>query len=354
MRLRQAFGEYENNAWGLHVTAGQAWSLVTTDKVGMNPLSENIPMVIDSSYLPGFNFTRAPEIRITKDFDDKKLWVGISAENPQAETNGACTSTSNPSNSPSLGANACANYNSSYQVSNSTPYTSDYAGSLSTDVAPDVVAKVSYDPGFGHYEIFGLTRFFHDTTGTSYHNNYTMGAGGGAAAVLPVVPKYVDVQANMMAGQGIGRYGAAQLPDFAISPDGSIKPIREYTAMFGVVGHPVTALDTYLYAGMEQEFREQAYGNLTTDSFGYGNANINNTGCNIGNSVTGTGCFAQTSSVWQVTPGFWYRAYDGNYGKAQVGVQDAWTRRNTFTTNNGINPHSIDNTVMVSFRYYPF
>jgi hypothetical protein len=286
-------------------------------------------MTIDASYVPGFNYTRNPQVRVVKDFDDKKLWVGVSAESPQANISGLGTT-----------------YTSATVTSAAN--TSSFQGNLSTDVAPDVVAKVAYDPGWGHYEAFGLARVFHDTVGTNVHNNYYLAGGGGAGAILPVVPKLIDVQANMMVGQGIGRYGAAQLPDFSIAPNGSLKPLSEYTALFGVVGHPTPTWDTYLYAGLEQEFRHDV--GRSTTAYGYGNFLLNNAGCN----TIGGSCSAQTSSVWQITPGVWHRVYDGNYGKMQVGLQDSWTRRNTFSGSNGIAPHGIENITMLSLRYYPF
>src|SRR6267142_638460 len=33
---------------------------------------------------------------------------------------------------------------------------------VTTDQAPDVIEKVAFDPGWGHYEIFGLQRWFTD------------------------------------------------------------------------------------------------------------------------------------------------------------------------------------------------
>ncbi|MDD3370472.1 MAG: hypothetical protein PHE27_01470 [Alphaproteobacteria bacterium] len=346
-RMRHAFAQYENDDWGLHVLAGQTWSLATMHKSGINAFAEDIPMVVDSAYLPGFNFTRNTQLRIVKDFG-KKFWIGLSAESPQAITSGICTSSSNPSNSPSTSASACDGFGSTIFV-NGTPYTGSFSGNVTSDVAPDVIVKMAYDPGWGHYEAFGAMRFFHDTVGTNVHNNYYIGGGGGLGAVLPVVPKYVDVRANVMYGKGMGRYSAAQLPDFSITPTGSLKPIEEYTAMLGVVAHPTPVLDTFLFAGLEQAFRNSVAGQ-TNNAYGYGNFDALNGGCNV---IGGT-CYAQTSSVWQITPGLWYRFYEGEYGKMRFGAQYSWTRRNAFSDRNGINPHSIENVAMFSLRYSPF
>jgi hypothetical protein len=50
---------------------------------------------------------------------------------------------------------------------------------ISFNKAPDMLAKIALDPGFGHYEIFGIARFFHEmvypgeTTNSNLYGNYT-------------------------------------------------------------------------------------------------------------------------------------------------------------------------------------
>ena len=45
----------------------------------------------------------------------------------------------------------------------------------STDIGPDIVAKVSADPGWGHFEIYGLGRAFRSRANFS---NHTILGGG--------------------------------------------------------------------------------------------------------------------------------------------------------------------------------
>jgi hypothetical protein len=63
------------------------------------------------------------------------------------------------------------------------------------------------------------------------------GDGVGGSVLLPFT-KYVDFQASAMYGSGIGRYGAAQLSDVVVAPDGSLSPIKAVHALTGVVVHP--------------------------------------------------------------------------------------------------------------------
>src|ERR1700731_2532481 len=55
-RIRQAFMTYDNDNYHFHVLAGQAWSLLTQNKVGITPLTENLPLMIDAQYAVGFNW----------------------------------------------------------------------------------------------------------------------------------------------------------------------------------------------------------------------------------------------------------------------------------------------------------
>jgi hypothetical protein len=53
-RLRQAYIGYDRSDLGLHVLAGQSWSLLTMFDKGIIPRREAPPITIDGQYLPGF------------------------------------------------------------------------------------------------------------------------------------------------------------------------------------------------------------------------------------------------------------------------------------------------------------
>jgi hypothetical protein len=101
----------------------------------------------------------------------------------------------------------------------------------SNDTIPGLVEKVVLDPGWGHYEVFGIQRWFTDrvfsaSIGT---NKTTFGWGVGASVLLPVIPQYLELQGIVMAGQGIGRYGPGALADVTIAPNRSLAPSRSLT-----------------------------------------------------------------------------------------------------------------------------
>lgn len=320
-RLRHAFATVDRTDWGFQFLGGQTWSLVSLAKSGMTTQQTLGVPTIDSAGPPGYVYTRNPQVRVTKAFMDKKLNLGLSLESPQVNFGG---------------------------ITVPTGYTAS-TSSLSSDFAPDVIAKIAHDSSWGHYEIFGLTRFFRDVQDSNGHNNYAMGIGGGVGAYVSLLPKQLELSANFMGGQGIGRYMSAQLPDLAFTPTGGIKPLTQLGAMVGLIGHPTPTWDTYLYAGAQKIMRENQGGGGTT--YGYGNFSATNSGCYALSSGT---CQAQTETVWQITPGFWKTVYKGDYGNMKVGGQYSLTRRDAFTGTDNLDPHAYENIVMMSFRYSPF
>ena len=348
-RLRLGYATIDWIEEGWHFLGGQSWSLVTTNKVGISPRTENPPLTIDGGFIPGFNYARSSQLRLVKDFADHTIWAALSLESPQANLLGLTV----PGTAYNSTASVTANNPGGGSLSPSVNY--------STDVVPDIITKLAFDPGWGHYELFGMTRFFHSTinnaANTQLSNHTVESLGGGFAALLPVVPKLLDVQLNVMGGSGVGRYSTAQLPDVAFSTSGALMPLTQYTALLGIIAHPNPHWDFYTYFGGEvvNRYNQSVTGNLpssttpTATAYGYGNSNLNNYGC----AVLGGACFAQTSSVWQITPGFWTTIYGGNAGTVKVGLQYAYTRRNAFSGLGGYAPHTDENAFLFSFRYYP-
>jgi len=342
-RLRQAYLTYDNDSFGGHVLLGQSWSLLTLNRIGITPRQENIPLTIDAQYVPGFNWKRQWQLRVDKDFLDHRVWLGASFEEPQ-------TNYYTGPNGLGVAAGTAAITNLGGSLLNGT-------NSYSNDIAPDLVVKAAFDPGWGHYELFGLGKLLHDRvsfTGDG-RNNTTVAGGVGGGAILPVVPKKLDFQLSGMAGYGIGTYGSGQLPDAIVSSTGSPKPLPEYTILAGLVAHPTPLLDIYSYVGTEQISRTSF--NLGTRSFGYGNPLYGDGGCN--SELSTLACVANTSGITQSTIGGWWRFLKGGYGTVQAGAQYSYTRRDIFpgagaTANTRVSTSTDDNMVLFSFRYLPF
>jgi hypothetical protein len=366
-RLRQAYLTYDNSDWGFHFLAGQAWSMATQNTVGITPRKENIPLTIDANYVVGFDYLRNWQIRMVKDFGPT-VSLGLSFENPASQVYAGSGAIANGGSLNGLIVN-WANAGSSFLGSGG------FANNFNTETAPDIIAKAAFDPGWGHYEVLGMARFFTDNVFTcdpllvspggvcpftttnigNARSHVTVGAGIGGSVLLPVIPTYLDLQGAVLYGKGIGRYGASQLSDVVVGSDGSLSPIPVLHAMVGAVGHPWAGLDIYAYAGIER-----ASGNVFNSAagpVGYGVTTLSNAGCGIvtGASFTGgtSNCAAVNKEVDELTVGFWQNLYKGDYGRVTTGLQYQYLRRKSFDGVPG--PVSTsDNVVMSSLRYYPF
>ena len=181
---------------------------------------------------------------------------------------------------------------------------------------------------------------------------------GGGGVILPIWGDKLQLQGNVLYGQGVGRYDAAQLNDATFAPNGSVDPLTGFSIMGGITSHnAIKDLDLYAYAGENHVF------NHFGDGTGFGNpSTFSNLGCDIlgsaacvGTSVNGSGNLSQgqIQDVWQVTGGFWHSIYDGNKGKVVWGLQDSFTVATTPEDSHGITGKTDMNVVMSSFRYYP-
>ena len=81
-RIRQAWFAYNDDYWHGHFSAGQMWSLITQNRVGILNGTENIPLTIDAQYVVGFNWARQPAIRYVQDVG-KIAWFGVSVESSE-------------------------------------------------------------------------------------------------------------------------------------------------------------------------------------------------------------------------------------------------------------------------------
>lgn len=363
-RIRQAFFEYDNDNYHFHMSAGQQWSLVTQEKVGMLPQNENTPLTIDAQYVAGFNWARQPSIRFVEDWN-KVAWFGFSVENPETAfvSNGAGVGMT-PNTAlvvpPGLGVNPGNTCSNSGLLDNQTM--------CGNNIAPDLVEKVALDPGWGHYEALALQRWFSDEVSTlatpnSWGQKVSFGWGFGGSVLLPVVPKWLDLQGSVLTGQGIGRYASSQLADVTIGSNGALSPLQATQFLVGAVAHVVEGNDIYAYYG-----QEQMSGNAWTVAGvngGYGNPGYAMSGCatQVLTSTTAAGlnastatCTANVQKTQEFTIGFWQDVYKGNLGRARVGLQYEYVTLTAFpgtgSAAGGLNPNN--NIVFLSLRYYPF
>jgi hypothetical protein len=336
-RSRQLWGQVEFNN-GFTISGGQTWILLTTNRKGLALRQEWVPNTIDLQYVVGYNWARQWSIRATKKFDDH-FWAAVAVENPET--------TVSVTNSPSDVFGFNTSVNAITPVSGFTPGNSPGANGISTDLAPDLIGKLVFEPGWGHYEIKALGRFFRNRN--LGRNNYTAGGGGGIAAILPLTKK-VDFIAEGLAGTGIGRYASGSGADVTLRPDATIVPIRTLHAMAAIEAHPGSRWDLYVYGGAEY-YSRTAYVNVAGLPVGYGSPLNNNTGCQLEAPAATQPCQAQNRTLWEIEPGYWYRFYKGPAGTVAMGMSYSYIQR-TAWVGTGLEPRGNENMVMTSFRYY--
>jgi len=392
LRQRQAWGQAAfDNGWSF--TGGQMWSLLTETKHGVDNRSEALPMTIDAQYHVGFSWARQYGVRLAKNFGNK-AWFAVSAENSQATltthgnvANYLVGSAGNGGGLYNGAVTAC-----SYSVGPPAATTCTNAANYAFNPSPDIVAKLAFEPGFGHYEVFGVYSRFRDrifpcedvsstaTTGcgtdptpgqanaSDAFNSSKNGGGIGANARWSFASKRLDFGLHFLGGSGIGRYGSSGLPDVSVKADGSLALVKNLEGLGTLEWHG-PKLDIYLNAGTEYAARTADYDAITGKYVGYGSPFFGNAGCYTetgpfsGGFLPGSlsGCTADTRALVEGTAGFWYRLYDGskakesrgNKGKMQFGIQYSYVTRNAWSGTGVPNePHGIDNMIFTSVRYY--
>jgi Skp family chaperone for outer membrane proteins len=355
MRQRVIWGQAEtNNHWAF--TGGQLWSLATEDKKGISNLSGDImtPQTIDPNYVTGFVWTRQYGFRVTKTF--KNVAFGIAAENPQVLYTASIAGNTPYAVLGSAGANG-GNYNAAISASGTTTYLQNYStetgtkntatlapveipvyntivantnvANISFNQAPDLIAKVAIDPGWGHYEVFGIGRFAHETvypnvttdrvkyggqadiegysggalgssvvaaasTTGGFSNSILLGGIGGSLRVPLIVDK-LTFGAKGLYGPGMGRYGDSTLADVTANSWGGLGPIHNLSGLLTVEANPTPRLAIYLNYGGDFAGRAD-YSTPTSTTLGSPTATFCPTGFTAAAQCTATPTAAQLAA----------------------------------------------------------
>jgi len=341
-RLKQLWTQIERPS-GLTITAGQMWSLLTTNRRGMTNLQELKPANEDANFVVGFTWTRERAVRVTQNFNNR-VWVGAALENPESTYSAAFV----PANV--MGLNTSPNAATGVNL---LPFLANYSNGQSTTLAPDLVGKIAYEPGWGHFEIKALGRFFRDriaaTATTSGRTNTTAGYGLGFAALMPFASQRLEVSLEGLAGQGIGRYGTAGFPDVTLDPiTGEMRPLRQARLMGGLVYHHGSRLDVFAYAGGEYT-RRHASLSPTGTAAGYGSPLVSYVGCT--NEVALNACRGDNRSMYESMMGYWYRLYRGDFGSIAYGNQVTYLHRNLWS-GIGTTPAGRNVVLYSTLRFY--
>jgi hypothetical protein len=377
LRQRQAFARARlDSGWAF--IGGQMWSLATETKKLLDNRTEATPLTVDHQYNVGFVFARQYGFRVTKDFGTK-FAVGFSVEGPQTTFGGR---------------GFPANFFINAQGAGGGLYNFVDTNGYTVNQTPDFIIKVAAEPGWGHYELFGIISTFRERnypcattaatavclgvigpSSTGAFNDTRTGGGIGVSARVPLTKK-IDAGIHFLGGDGIGRYSSAQLADATARPDGTLSLIRGGSALATLELHPKKSVDVYFNFGSEYAFRTAYIGATPTTGVGYGSPFFNNSGCNREavptanpapapnivpggtlNPANAGACAGDIRNIMEGTTGFWHRFYQGPKGRIQWGVQYSYLIKNTWSGDNGGTtfgqaPNAHANMVFTSFRYY--
>ncbi|MGC1859645.1 MAG: hypothetical protein WA733_00590 [Methylocystis sp.] len=365
LRWRELYMKLDRSDFGLHLAAGQMYTLISMNSRGTTPDTFITPPVIDDQYMPGYTWSRQVGIRLSKDLP-YNLQYAIAAEMPY---------TSFGNGTPAISVNGTVGPYPSVGLPGvylQTPVGGSLynnANTISFNDVPDLMTKLAWDPDlFGHavhVEGGGMLRKFDDRVFGGNHDVW--GGSGELGVIVSIIPKWLDFQVSAVSGRGNARYGSSDqsIPDVAFNWMGGLTPVHERQAMIGLTAHPTPATDVYVFAG--GEFMSATYGWARYPktainggglySYGYGNPAYVNTGCNFDSGGVGSSllsnCVGNTKDVRQVTGGFWHNLYDGPAGKVRVGAQYSYTIRDSFQGVGGAFK-GTENMIFTSMRYYPF
>ncbi len=300
---------------GFAFSGGQMWSLATENRTGIANRTEWFPLMIDPQYLVGYEWARAYSARVSKSFGDK-FTVAASVEGSQETIGGRGFSTVTSFNAGTGATTTNQNFFAFAPGSGAGLYNAFDATGYSLNKTPDFVFKAALDPGWGHYEVFGIVSEFRNrvypcaVVGTTAGNIPTpatptvlgctqsalltpnvagafndsrTGGGVGFHMHAPVFAKKVDVGLSGAFGDGTGRFASAQLSDATVRPDGTLSLIHNSSWLGSLEWHVTPKFDIYGYVGGEYAAR--------TAYTGYQSVKVTTTpaipGCGNGVNVPG-------------------------------------------------------------------
>jgi TolA-binding protein len=331
LRLRQGFGQAKFDS-GFSITGGQMWSLVTETKKAVDNRTEATPLTIDPAYTIGFSWARQYGLRVAQTIGDKLTLAAAveeSAEtltvhgNPTVTTLGTSAGNQSDVTTTILTTSTFNNFLVGAPGLSGGLY--NPTGTYAYNKTPDFVFKAAWDPGWGHYEVFGIVSTFRDRVYPCFYansgftfpstlpwtpsatltspipattcaltgstnptsgafNNSKVGGGIGANARVPI-GHHFDAGFHVLGGDGVGRYGTGQLSDLTVHPDGTLALLRNWQALATLEIHATSKLDIYAYVGGEYAGRAAyAFTNPITGktgNAGYGSPTFRNDGCSV-------------------------------------------------------------------------
>ena len=325
LRSRLYWVDIARGSWEL--LGGQTWSLITPSRNGISPLPADLffcGQLVDVNYNVGLFWGRIPELRLVYHHPSNKLAFAVALDSPDQYAGGSA-------GGPLITLPSALNTSTAYQ--GELDYNQN--GLNAPNVAPDVIAKLAFDPSKRvHFDIGGVERQFklyNPITSTTYS---ATGGGGFLNFEVDLFKGFRLLTHNFWSDGG-GRYIFGQAPDLIAHADGSISLIHANST---VSGFEYTRNKTMIYA---------YYGGLYVGR----NVAIDTNGKPIGYGYTGAPS-GQNRTIQEPTFGFNQTIWkDAKWGAVNFMGQYSYVQRNPWYVVPGQPLNASLNMVFFNLRY---
>jgi hypothetical protein len=311
--------------------AGQSWSMLTPNRKGISALPSDLfySQVIDVNYMAGLTWTRQPGMRVLF-HPNSTVTFGLSAENPDQYVGGSAGGS---------GITYPAAYSAlaGTQLDNAQNIGSGNTVLAAPTVAPDIIAKVAFDPSSRlHFEVAGIERSFKTVNPALLSQHFGKTGGGVQFGINGEVVKNVRLISTNYYSDGGGRYLFGQAPDLIVRGDGSLSLVHAAGTVDGV---EATIKNTLLYGyyGGIYIGRNAAYDANGKTLLGYGYTGSANSQNRAINEVS----FGFNQTLWK----------NPRYGALNLMGQYEWLQRNPWFVAIGAPKATHDNTIFMNIRY---
>jgi hypothetical protein len=225
LRMRLYWVDVKRGKW--EVLAGQSWSLMNPNRVGLSPMPSDIfySQDMDTNYQVGLTWARQAQFRFI--YHPTQNWaLGVSVENPQQFAPGSVVFPS-------------ASFASQFENgSGSTSSSSSGTNPATPNLHPDIILKTAFDGQVAgrrmHVEAAGLIRSFKVfNTLTTPATTSTITGGGGSINLNLELLKNFHLIANSFYSYGGGRYIFGLGPDVIVRPDGRLSGVHSGSVIGG-------------------------------------------------------------------------------------------------------------------------
>lgn len=310
MRLRVYFTNLSRGRW--EFLAGQSWSLLTPNRVGVSPFLSEIynTLHLDTNYEVGLTYARQAQLRAVVHLTPQ-IALGVSTENPEQYSGGTATFPALFSTSQTdLGSGSGAG-----------------GGTSTPTLHPDVIAKLAADPGWArrhwHFEIAGLLTGVATVTPASVTkaaSTRDVREGGGVSGAVNVpLRQGLHLILTGFWSDGGGRYIGGLGPGFVVAQPGS--KTAPFLAQLVHAGSGIAAAEwqatraTVLSATLSEAYFGRTFSRdpSTGELVGYGFAGS----ANSNNRALREATFATRTTLWK----------EAGFGAVQMITQSSYITR---------------------------